>query len=273
MAEPWSSRVSSTIDIAASPTGSGALDRPPGVGDGRRCATWRRPMATATAARGAGEHGEPGTRRRRGRRPGPSRRPSAAATTRLGRCLRRRHTRAVWAAATAGGAAVDDGEVRERTDGEAGRGDDEPQDAEAHPRALDVVDHGVAPSEPWRRRDGAGAFARWSPGPSPSTTVAPPGWPSGCAPDTGGSTATSSWSPARRRRARRARRCARPGAVLEDLRERRAVPGASEASSTSDTVAPGRSSAAGAGCLPSPTNSRSTATPPPPRVLGRASTT
>ena len=42
MAEPWSSRVSSTIDMAAKPDREGALDRPPGIGDDAAGETWRR---------------------------------------------------------------------------------------------------------------------------------------------------------------------------------------------------------------------------------------
>ena len=59
MAEPWSSRVSSTIDMAASPTGSAHwIVQPASVTVGLRDLASL--IATTSARRGAGEDGEPG---------------------------------------------------------------------------------------------------------------------------------------------------------------------------------------------------------------------
>src|SRR5436190_21168101 len=99
MAEPWLRRASSTIDIAATPTGSPHWSVHPaslkvGVRDAVSVhATNTAAPAPASTATPAG----PGPRHAASASPPPI----AAAMIRWGRCLRRRHTRAVWAAPTA----------------------------------------------------------------------------------------------------------------------------------------------------------------------------
>ena len=145
MAEPWSSRVSSTIDMAASPTGSAHwIVHPASVTTGVATDVGRGHGHRGDRARQDREPGAAGPEARAERDPaGHGRRhdpvgPQPAAPPARARSARPRRRR------------------RRRRRPRSGSGpktmaterDDEPEDPEPDPRAVDVVDDRVAASEP-----------------------------------------------------------------------------------------------------------------------------